>query len=83
MKLNTRLPNHCDSTALAFSLLGKRSSQNVNLYIICCLFLLDKFVKLISLILTNQFKTSGRYYEKVQVKVNDFLPLDYISEDIF
>ena len=32
------------------------------------LFLMDKFVKLMTLILTHQFKTSGKYYEKVQIK---------------
>lgn len=48
-----------------------------------CLFLMDKFVRLISLILTPQFKTSGKYYEIVQIKVNYFFSPDYIFEDMF
>lgn len=82
VKLSTRLPNNHDSVALAtpFLFRGQGASQNVKLNIICCLSLMDTFVKLISLILTHWFKTSGKYYEKVQIKVNDFSLPDYIIQ---
>lgn len=84
-KLSTRPPNHHDSVAFAtpFLVKGKGTSQNMRLYIICYLFLMDKFVKQISLILTHLFKISGKYCEKVQIKVNDFSLPDYIFEDMF
>lgn len=74
MKFSTRLPNNHDSVALATAFLfrGQGASQNVKLNIMCCLFLMDKFVKPISLILTHWFKTSGKYYEKVQIKMRKY-----------